>query len=138
MGLLTDTILKYILGALSAALLLVLVQQEISLRHALSATNRSLDSEIQCRVGSTCAQKAHAAAEEGAALVQQARADAAAALASQKAALDQQAMDAVRKQQEAQAALKAEALSWQQKYDSALAAPACAAWAKQVNPCAIH
>ena len=138
MGLLTDAVLKYVLGALSLGLLLTLGQQEIKLRHELSTANRSLDIEIQCRVGSTCAQKLSDEARRGAVLVEQARAAAAADFARQKAALEQQAVDAVRQQQATQAAAQKAALAWKQKYDEALLTPACGAWAKQVNACALQ
>lgn len=138
MGFLTDGILKYLFGGLAAVLLLTLVEQEVSLRHALSAANRSLNTEIQCRVGSTCATRLQAEADRGTILVQQARSAADSAHAAEKAALNQQAEDAIRRLQDATAASDKAVLGWKQKYQQALQTPECATWAKQTRACAIN
>jgi len=132
-----DKALAILLGVLLLAALIFLGEQEFSLRHALSTTNRSLNAEIQCRVGSTCAAKLQAEADRGAALVDEARAATSAAAAAQKASLDKQAMDAVRGLQDAAQRAASDALAWKQKYSQALQTPECEIWAKQIRACAI-
>ncbi len=138
MGLLTDKVYATIaaLGFMCSAL--VLAEQEISLRHELAVVNKSLDSEIQCRVGSTCADKLAAVADAGNALVVEERTKAAAAAAAAAAARDKQAADAVQQQQAAIAQVQKEALTWKQKYTKALTSPDCATWAKQAVSCSVH
>lgn len=138
MGFLTDGIFKYLLGALSLGLLLGLLQQEFSLRHALSVTNKSLDNEIQCRMGSTCAEKLKAEAARGADLVDQARKAADIASAAQKASLDKQTVEPLRGLQDAAIRANSNALIWKRAYQDALQTPECGTWAKQTRACAIN
>jgi hypothetical protein len=135
---LTDKALEILLGALLLATLVFLGFQEVELRHELSTANRSLDNEIQCRVGSSCATRLAAEAAQGATLVQQARAAADTQAQAQVHALQQQAVDAVRGATAAQAQAAQEALTWKQKYQKALTQPDCATWARQAVVCAVH
>lgn len=129
--------LAYVFAGLLVIALLAFGEQEISLRAQLSTVNRSLDTEIQCRVGSTCAQKLDDESARGTALVEQARQTADAESKAQKAALDQQAMDALRQQQQATAEAQKQVVAWQQKYNAALKSPPCAQWAQQAVACAV-
>lgn len=135
---LTDIALKYLFGALSLGLLMILGEQEISLRHANSIVTQQLTIELQCRVGSTCAQKLSDEADRAAALVVTERAKADAAIAGQKAALAQQAVDDIRRLTAAAAQAQKSEVAWKQKYQQALQTPDCAAWAKQAVVCAVH
>lgn len=134
---LTDKAIEILLGALLVAVLVFLGFQEVRLRHQIAVLNKSLDTEIQCRTGSQCASRTAAASAEGAVMVAQARADAADALARQKAQMEQQAADAVQKQRAASLAAKQAADEWQRKYQDALKSPDCATWAKQAVSCKI-
>jgi hypothetical protein len=128
-------ILNYVWAAGLAAILVAFGWQEITLRHANSQISAKLDAEIQCLKGSSCASRLTQESAVGAALVTQARAQAASDLATQKAALDKQAADVVQSFQQAQATLQGSLVAAQKKYQQALLAPACAVWAKQVVPC---
>ena len=128
-------ILNYVWAGGLAVILAAFGWQEISLRHANSQISAKLDAEIQCLKGSGCATRLAQESAVGAALVTQARAEAATAVATQKAALDKQAADVVQSFQQAQATLQRSLATTQQKYQQALTAPACAVWAKQVVPC---
>ena len=94
--------------------------------------------ERECRVGSTCAQRLSEEAARGSALVAQARAAADTAIATQKAALDKQAADAIRGAQDAATKAQADLVTWRRKYSQALQSPDCGAWAKQAAVCAMH
>ena len=120
---LTDKALEIILGALLVVALWFLAEQELVLRHEISGLTSQLSVERECRVGSACAKDLLDEASRGAAVVQQARADAAAALAAQKAASDKQAADAVRGLEEAQAAAGRGAVNWKKRYQDLLSAP---------------
>lgn len=134
----TDKFYAILAAALLLLTLIFLGEQEVKLRHELSVVNKSLDSEIQCRVGSTCASKLADEAARGSALVADAQAKVAAAVAAQKAALDEQAATAIRQAQASAQTAAAAAATWKQKYDAALKSPDCAAWAKQKAICAVR
>lgn len=135
---LTDKFYAIVAAALLLLSLGSFAEQEIKLRHELSVLNKSLDNEIQCRVGSTCATKLAAEAANGALMVEQAQKAAATALASQKAEMDKQSADAVRSAQAAEAQVQSQDLAWRKKYNQSLQSPDCGAWAKQAVMCAVH
>jgi uncharacterized protein YfaS (alpha-2-macroglobulin family) len=135
---LTDKAIEILLGFLLLVTLVYFAEQEVMLRHDLHTIQKQLTVERECRVGSTCAQKLSEEAARGAALVAQARTAADAAIAAQKAALEQQAVDASRGLSEAQAQAQAEALTWKQKYQAALKQPDCATWAREAVVCAVR
>lgn len=135
---LTDKAIEILLGALLLGLLLLVVDQELVLRHANLTVTRRLNLELECAVGSTCAQKLSDEAARGAALVVTARAAAAAEAAAAQAARDEQAADAARQLQATADQAQKAANNWKAKYAAALKTPDCATWAKQVNQCVIH
>jgi hypothetical protein len=135
---LTDKALEIILGALLVVTLWFFAEQELVLRHGNSTLTAELAVERQCRVGSACATKLQNEADRGAAMAQQARADAAAEAAAQKSVLDKQAADALRSAQEAATKAQTDLVTWKQKYQQALQAPDCGAWAKQAVVCSVR
>jgi len=134
---LTDKV--YAIGAASLLLVVSIAfgLQEIKLHHELATLNKSLDAEIQCRVGSTCASRALAEAAIGADLVAKARAAALAENTAQNAALQKQAADVARDLAALVTRAEAGSASWQAKYNLALKEPGCDAWAKQRVMCVI-
>ena len=135
---LTDKALEIVLGVLLLVLLWFLAEQELTLRHDKSTITTKLNVERQCRVGSVCAQKLEEESARGAAMAGQARADADAAIAARKDALDKQANDAIQGLAASTLAAQKEALTWKQKYQRALQTPDCNTWAKQAVVCTVR
>jgi len=131
-------ILNYVWAAALVSLLAVFGFQEFKLHHELSVVNGKLAAEVQCLKGSQCAARLLSESARGVELVNQEREAAASALAAQKAALDEQAADAVRQLDEVRAAHEAALGAAEAKYQGLLKSSAtCAAWSKELIQCDI-
>ena len=132
-------ILNYVWAAVLVATLALFGIQELKLHHELNGLNAKLDAEVQCLKGSQCAARLSDESARGAALVEQEREAAATALAAQKAALDEQAVDAVRQLDQVRAQNEEALSAAEAKFQSALKSNAgCLAWSKEVVACPVN
>ncbi len=127
---------NYLWGGALALVLVLFGYQEVKLHAQIAEKSKALAAEVQCLKGSQCADRLLAESARGAELVASEREAAATALAAQKAEIDQQAADAIRRLQDAQAASQRSLDAARAAYQAALKNPACEVWSKQVNPCA--
>jgi len=131
-------ILNYVWAAGLAIVLAAFGFQEFTLRHENSVVNKRLDAEIQCLKGSQCATRLADESARGAALVTQERDAAATALAAQKAALDEQAENAVRQLDTVRAQNEEVLNTAEAEYQALLkSSTSCEAWSKQAVQCVI-